>query len=171
MAEPVTWAVIIASASTVVGSGVGAYSSYQQGKAADAQGKSEAAWQKYNADVNMQEARVREQRAAVEASDARKQAQRQLAGQRTALSAAGIALTGSPLQVMEESAANLERSILEVSRQGATEAQALRSQAGINLFQAESAKLKGRNARNAYMLQGVSDIAGGVGGVAKNWPT
>jgi hypothetical protein len=157
---------VVMAIASVVGGGAGAYSSYQQSKAADAQGKSEAAWQKYNADVNMQEARVREQRAAVEAADARKQSQRALASQRTALSAAGIALSGSPLQVMEESAANMERSILDISRQGATEAQALRSQAGINLFQAQSAKLKGRSARNAYMLQGVGDIAGGVGGVA-----
>ncbi len=144
---------------------ISAYGSYQQGKAAKAEAKSEAAWHKYNADVNMQEARVREQRAAVEASDARKQAQRAMSSQRTAMSAAGIAMTGSPLQVMEESAANLERSILEVSRMGATEAQALRSQAGINLFQAQTAKIKGKNLQRAYYTQAAASTAKGIEGV------
>jgi hypothetical protein len=144
-----------------------AFGQYQQGKAAKAEAKTEAAWHKYNADVNMQEARVREERAAVESSDARKQSQRALASQRTALSAAGIALSGSPLQVMEESAANMERSILDISRQGATEAQALRSQAGINLFQAQTAKLKGKNLQRAYYTQAGASTVKAVGDTVK----
>lgn len=154
MAEPVTISLAIASMVASAGGAV------MQARAAKQEAKTEASWQEYNAAVAMQEAKTRDQQAGVESSDARKQAKAALASQRVAYNAAGIDFAGSPLAVMEESAANMERSILEVSRRGYTEAEQLRSQAGINLFQAQTAKLKGRNQRNAIYGNAAASIAG-----------
>lgn len=139
-----------------VGTGLSVYSQVQQGRAAQAEAETEAAWQEYNARVAEGEARLREQQAAVQTGDARRQAQQTQARQRAQIAASGLATTGTPLEVMNETAANLERSILEVSRRGAMEAQQFRSQAGINLFQAETAKLRGRNAMKAAYIDAAS---------------
>jgi len=146
-----------------VGTGVSIFGQVQQGRAARAEAETEAAWQEYNARLAEQEAKVRDQQANVQTADAQKEARQLKARQRAQIAASGMAMSGSPLLVMNETAANLERSILEVSRRGAVEAQQLRSQAGMSLFQAETAKLRGRNAQKAAYI---GALGSGLSGAA-----
>ena len=162
MADPITWVVMLGVASA----GMQAKSQYDQGKAAKAQGESEQAWANYNAEVAQHEANQKDLANSEEGRRARSQAQRIQATQRAKYAASGLALEGTPLLVMEETAMNLEKDILELSLQGELESGKLRSQAGISLLQGQAAKQRGNNLANAYNMQAGASLLSGAAGVA-----
>ena len=104
---------------------------------------------KVNAQVLEDQARVQKQAAALEADTLRRQAEAVKSRQRAAYAASGVTLEGSPLQVLEDTAAEAELDALAIRWSGSVaEAQSRR--------QAAEARLAGR------MAAGADPIAFGV---------
>lgn len=122
---------------------------YEAGKAAEAQAKSEAAWREYNAQLAEREARETQVAAAYEESKLRKGGERLKARQKVLYAKAGVTPEGSPLEVMEQTAAELEMDALMIRRGGQLGYQRYTAAAGLERMMGKSALLRGRAARRA----------------------
>ena len=141
---------IIAAAAAVVGTGVAVHSSRQQAKAA-----------KHTAEYS---AKVLENAAAAKADERREMTRRERirnrrkqATQRTMIAKAGVAETGSPLELMAETAGELELGILDINREMEAKKSRLLSKAGITRFEGASLA-RGKN---------LEAIGSGIGGIGK----
>ncbi len=139
---------------------------YEAGKAAEAQAKSEAAWQDYNAKLAEREAIETQTAAAFEERKHRKAGERLKARQRVLFGKAGIQPTGSALEVLEGTASELEIDALMIRRSGTVGARRLTAEAQLSRMAGRSALLRGRSARRAGMfgmvgtgLSGGSELA------------
>lgn len=138
-------AIFTAVALTVVAGGFSAYSSYQQGKKAQA-------WNNYNAQLEEQNAATAARDAAIAANQTRRQNARVLARQRAAFAANGVVGdTGSPLLTQAEQAGYLEMGALETERQGTIEAGKHRQQAVLD-------RMSGKIARQSGDMQAAGTI-------------
>lgn len=142
----------IAAAAAVASAVVGAVSAVQQGKAAKAAAN-------YNATLQEQQADLSRQTAAVEEQRQRLRAQRVMSAARASMGAAGVDLEGSPLMLMEESAADAEFDALAIRHAGETQAWRARAQAGLDRFEGKVASRRGYMAAGASILNGISSAA------------
>lgn len=150
--DPVSWAVIGVGAS-LLGTGVSAYSSYQQGKSAQSLNN-------YNAALDEQNAVVAQRDAAIIANQQRTQNARIQAKQRAAFAANGVVGdTGSPLLVEAATAGNLEMGALETQRQGNIRAGQYRQQAELDRMSGKAARTAGNLNTAATLLQGAGSAA------------
>lgn len=133
----------------VIGLGMQMGGQRQAGKAAEVQGVSEAALRKYNAQLAEREAREAQEAAAYEETRFRKGGERLKATQRTRYAKAGVTFEGTPSDVMEETASELERDALMIRRGGQVGAQRLTAEAALQRFAGKSALLRGTAARRA----------------------
>lgn len=148
----VATAAIIALGGT--GIGLQLKGAQQAGKAAEAQAKSENAWQEYNAKIADREAKQAQETAGFEERKQRKAGERLKARRRTQAGKAGILLEGSFEDVSEEVATELEIDALMIRRGGEVGAQALSSQAQLSRLKGRSAILRGRAKRRAAGIGG-----------------
>lgn len=151
MADPVTWAVVGATAAAA-GSGMQAYGSYQQGK-------SEEALNKYNAEVSRRQATAAELQASAEAKRQQRATKAEQARQRVLLAKSGITTEGTPLMLLEQSAANAEMDRQMILREGNIQADQFRSQATMDRMRAKAAKRAGTMGAASSLLSGGGQVA------------
>ena len=133
----------------LVGVGVAAYGQYQQQKQAEGQAKqaqaqaeAQAAWNLYNSKVAQRQAEAEERAAAFESKQQKRRAEALLAKQRALIGASGVEMTGSPLLVAEDTAAQLAKEATNIRLTGQRRAQAYRSQSILDVSKASAAKSK-----------------------------
>ena len=138
-------------ASMAVATAVTAYGQYQAGKA------QEAAYE-YNAKVQEQNAKVAQDKAAYEAERQAQRIRRLNATQRAAYAASGVQLSGTALDLMEDSTTQGEMDRLAILYGGDVEAANMRSEATLSRFQGKSAAAAGTSAAFGTLLGGASRI-------------
>lgn len=165
------WATAIAA----IGTGMQAYGSYAQGKAADAESGAQARMAQYNAAVAERDARAREDKTKFDQLRQRRQGRRIMGALRAKLGAAGAVMSeGAPLAVLSDQAFELELENALIGIEGRTEAERYRSQAAFDQAQAGIYKAKGKAARTAgtigagtSLLQGFARM--GEEGMLGDW--
>lgn len=157
MAIATTTLLIAGLVASAVGTGVSAYSSIQQGKAADRLAQ-------FNANSANQAAADKARDGRILANNQREQNQRLQARQRALYAKAGVVdTTGSPLMVQVAQAGQLEMSALEIEATSSTEAARLQQQAQLDRMQGKAAKSAGYLNAGATILQGVGNAASSYG--------
>lgn len=136
----------VAAASTV------AYSQYQQGQ-------QQKAWHQYNAKVADREAKAEREASRFEAKQQKRQARMLLSKQRAMVGASGVEAEGSPLLVMEDTAAQLAIEGAQIRTQGARKVGRYRTQAILDRMQGRSAAKAGRLRAGASLLSGASEAS------------
>lgn len=144
---------------------VTAVSQIRQGRAAEAQGKAQAAIAARNAQLAERQAEQERVAAAAEALRLEREGKRLTGRQRALFAKSGVALRGSPLSVIVETAQDLEADRLTILREGAVRAGTREAQAGIFRAQGASAKARGRAAKRASILTAVGTGLSTVGSV------
>lgn len=152
-------AIILATAAAATAGGV---SAYQQGQAADAQAKSQQAWAEYNAQIEENNAKTAEATSRYEQRQKRKEDAMLRGSQRVAYAKSGLSLSeGTPLEVMENTAAEQELDILMLKRNADIQAAGHRSAAGGYRMQGDMARRQGKAAKTAsYWNMGSSILSG-----------
>jgi len=143
---------IIAIASTVVGTGVSGYASYEAGKATDR-------LHKFNAEQREIEALTSERDGRVLANAQRAANAKVLSRQRALYAKSGVVLEGTPLLVQAQTAGDLEKEALDIERVNNLDAR--RHSAG-----ATQDLMSGKAARRAGNIGAVGGILQGVGSAA-----
>jgi hypothetical protein len=158
--------VIAAVALGGTGLGLQLKGQHEAGKAAEAQAKSEAAWQEYNAKLAEREAVEAQEAAAYEESKHRKAGERLKARQRVMLGQGGVLPELSAMDVLEETASELEMDALMIRRSGTVGAQRLTAGAQLSRMASRSALLRGRSAKRAARNQMWATGLSGAGSLA-----
>lgn len=140
-----------------VSTGVGMAGSLREGQSAQAAAN-------YNAAVQEQQAQITEAQAAEEERRQRAMARKVIGQGRANVGASGIQMEGSPLDVLEESAANAELDSLTIRNQGQLKAWAYRAGANMERFKGESAMDAANFKATAYLLKGISSGVASSGG-------
>jgi cell wall-associated NlpC family hydrolase len=138
----VAWAAVAAAA-------VSAVAAVQQGQATSKMAK-------YNAQVMENQAVAERQKAALEEQRHRARTTKLLSTQRALIAKSGLDLEGSPLLVMEDTAAQSELDSLLIRYNGEMGANRAQSQAGLDRMRASSASTGGYLSAGASLLNGVS---------------
>lgn len=133
------------------------------------QGQQASRAAKYNARVAENNAIAARQTAEFEEARQRQRASRVLASQRAALGASGVALEGSPLLAMADSAEQAELDALAIRYSGSVEEARHKSQAAADRLQASAARRAGYFGAATSLLRGMTSMAsmgagGGAGG-------
>jgi len=128
-----------------------------------AQGKSQNAWNQYNASVAERDAEAARQSAAYEAGLKRKEGERILGRQRALFGKAGVTFEGSPLLLMEETAANIEMDALMIERTGKLTGQRYESEATLSRMKGKSAQTTGYYGAYTTLMTGASQAIGVYG--------
>lgn len=154
MAVATSTALAIASVTATVASvGISVYGAQQQKKTAKRTAE-------FNAKVAENEAIRVDQETRESIRRQRTENKRLKARQRAKIASSGVLETGTPLEVMGETAANLELGLLDQARAGKTRQSQLISQAGLiragGRAQADAANIQA----GATLLNGASSIAG-----------
>jgi len=167
----------IAVVLALTGAGVSAYSSYQQGKSASAQAKTEAAWHDYNAKVAKREAEAERKAADFESIQHTRKTKQILARHRALVGKSGVTMEGSPLLLAEDTAAQLAIEGANIRTTGERRIGAWKSRSILDTAKAYAARssAKGLKKAGAYkagasILQGgamAAYMGGGIGGKAK----
>jgi hypothetical protein len=108
-----------------------------------AEGEARAAAAEYNAKSAEQNAKLSVAQAREEERRLRVMSRKQLGDMRANYAASGVQMEGSPLDVLEESAATAELDALTVRHGGQVKAAQARSEASLQRFQGEYAKAAG----------------------------
>ena len=143
-------------AAVAVSTAVTAYGQYQQGKA------QQQAYE-YNAKVNEQNAKIAQDKAAYEADKQAQRMRRLNATQRPAYAASGVNLSGTALDLMEDSTTQGEMDRLAILYGGDVQAIQSRNEAELNRFQGKQAASAGTSAAFGTLLGGASTL--GMAGV------
>lgn len=130
----------------------GAVSSIQQGRAARAA-------HEFNVQLAERDAETARRAAAADEVEARRQAAKRVGSQRAALAASGVDLTGTPLDLLAETAEDDELNALRVRFGGETQAQGFQGRAA-------SERFSGRQAMRAGVIGAVGQGLTGAGNVA-----
>lgn len=142
----------IATVATVVGTGISAYGTYESMQ-------QQADMTDYNAALADAEAKQVQAETREKATRARRENDRFKSKQRAAFAKSGITSTGTPLEVMSQTAADLELGVLDLAYQGETKRRALLNKASINKYQAGSLKDAAPIATAGVLLGGATSIA------------
>lgn len=143
-------------AAAVAGAGMSMMSSMQQGAAAQKQAAYNAALAERQADATRQAAAIEEQRQRDRTSSL-------LSTQRAAIGASGIDLEGSPLTVMEDTAAGAELDALMIRHSGSMAELKARAQAAADRQAGANALTQGYYGAGAGLLSGVTALGRGYG--------
>ncbi len=168
-AEPILFGLTgpqLITGAAIVGTGVAAYGQYQQGKTAQQQAKSQAAWNAYNAKVAQREAEVERAATRFDVQQQKKRAKALLSRQRAIIGASGVEMVGSPLLVAEDTAAELAKDEINLRLKGQRRAMGFEAQSILDISKAGAAKQRaagfGRAAvtgAGASILQGTATTA------------
>lgn len=143
---------ILALSLAGLGTAVSVYGQVQQAQTAKAMGK-------YNAKLAENQARQTEMDAAENIRRKRKENKRLIATQRSRYAKAGVLEEGTPLELLAETAGNLEMETLDYARQQRQAAAGLRAQGAADLA------MGANQARAAYIGAG-SSLLSGAGNMA-----
>lgn len=140
---------------SLAGTGISAYAAYASGKS-----QKEAA--KYNADVADAQAHDALQRGADDAADVKERARRVGSSQVEAFSRSGVlATTGTPLELLTETAGMGERDALKTMNNAKREAWGYKSQAELDRYQGKAAGRGGiLNAGGTFLTGATSTYYG-----------
>lgn len=145
-----TFLTLAGSASSLVGTGISAYGSYQAGK----QQKAAA---DYNAKMNEMEA-DRALDVGIENTKRKRQDnQRRLASYRASFASSGVSSSGSYTDFMSDSASQLEMQALDVFNQAQNQAASFRNQAASQRYSGAAAKSAGAIGAAGTLIGGVAD--------------
>lgn len=147
MCEPVTTALVIMAASTVVGVGGALYAGEQQRKAAS-----------YSADVAEQSARAAQEKAAYDEEMHRERIRKTLSTIRSLYGRSGVDMTGTPLLALEETAAQGEMDALAIRYGGDVAAAQKRSEAALYKMQGKAAQTSSYFQAGSTLLQGAGSM-------------
>lgn len=156
----------IAVGGIVAGAAVGTYGIIQQGRAADAQSKSEQDILNYNAAQKMKEAEDIRKSASEEAERFAEEGRRLRGSQRVAISRAGVLTEGTPALLLEETAQNLEADRLAILEQGFLRGEYAESEAFGQRFAGKSARARGKNIKTGSFLSAGGTLLTGIGSAA-----
>lgn len=144
----VSVAAIASLATSVISTGVAVYSSMEQSKAAERTAK-------YNERVAQNEAKIRRDTALENIRRKRKENQRYLSSQMARMSKAGIAMEGTPIAVLGETAGVLELELFDIMRD---------AQIGVqrSLSAGQQARFAGQQASRAAKTQAGASLLSGA---------
>ncbi len=131
----------------LISAAVGALGAVQEARAS-------AAASEFNAKVADNNAIIAEQNAAAEERRHRRAADREAAGMRARIGAAGVTLEGSPLELLEDQALEAELDALNIRYGGRLQATNYRSQAQLDRSRARSARTQGFISAGTSLLEG-----------------
>lgn len=137
----------------LIGTAVSTIGAIQQGNAA-------AAAAKFNAKLAKRDAQIAQQNAALEAEQIEERNRRIQGTARANIAASGITVQGSPLDVLEESAAQGEQDRLNALIFGQNNAQA-------SFLDAQREKMAAKNARRTGFFNAAGTVASGIGSVLR----
>lgn len=174
---------IIAPYALLAGTGISAISGVVQGATQAEAGRAQAeAYRsqgeasRYNAAVARQQAQAIQQAATYEEQKQREKGQRLLGTQQALYGKAGVTMEGTPLEVMSQTAADIEKEILgtrynfDVQRWRAlSEADQYEYMAGRQDYLSKMAKKSAGYASTAGWLKGGTSLLTGLGMVGKGW--
>lgn len=122
------------------------------------QGRSQAAIHGYNANVSRQPAAAVQRQTDYAVQQNRAQADRLAGRQRVLIAKSGVDLDGSPLQVMEDTASQVQRDALAIRYAGDVRSAQAESQAALDGMQADSSLTAGYMGAGASVLSGASQL-------------
>ena len=156
--------ITVAVSLAIAGGSVAAYGQYQAGKQqaaqAEAQAKSQSAWNMYNAKVADREAQNEERAAKFEVAKQKKLGKRLLASQRSLIGASGVTQEGSPLLFAEDTAVELAREEQNKRLTGERRVAKYKSQSILDVSKAQNALSMGSFAAKGYRKAGLYGAAG-----------
>ena len=152
----------LAANAAVAAVSMAAYSQYQQGKTAQAQAKSQAAWNMYNSKVAQREAEAERAATAFDVQQHKKGAKALLARQRALIGASGVEMVGSPLLVAEDTAAELAKEQTNIQLRGGRRAMGFESQSILDVSKASAAKQRAAGFGRAAVMGAGSTILQGA---------
>ncbi len=154
----------IAVVAIAAGAGVQAYGQYQQGKAAEAQGKAEQQILEHNAKLKEREADAERKRARVAAEQFELEGEALLGTQQVGFAKGGVLTTeGTPALVLEETAQALNIDRMRILEEGFLAGSFRESEAEGLRFQGRAAKARGKNIKRAQTLAAGGTILTGIG--------
>lgn len=152
---------------TVASSAMGAMGAIQQGKAAQAQANFDAQMAERNAKISQNQALAEGQATAQRESKQRREARAFMGKQAAAFGSTGTAMSGSALQLTEESATAAELDALNIRYEGTLKQQGLLADAVTQQYQAKGMRVAGENAKKASYLSAGSQLLSGATSYAK----
>jgi hypothetical protein len=123
------------------------------------EGYANASAAEYNANLAEQSAEVELARGIEIERRVRVQGRKALGDMRANYSASGVTMEGSPLEVLEESAANAELDALNVKYESESKAAMLRNEAGLERYKAKQYRRGAKIGAAAGLLGTAGDIA------------
>ena len=148
----------------IAGAGVQAYGQYQQGKAAEAQGKVEQQILEQNAQLKEREAQAERERAQAESIRFGKEGEALQATQRVGFAKGGVlASQDTPALLLEQTAMELEADRLSILEEGYLRGGFRESEARGLRFQGSAAKARGKNIKTASTFQAAGSLLTGFG--------
>lgn len=124
-----------------------------------AQASNQAKMARYNAQVAEQNAVAAQRQAEADAARQDRQIQRQVAKRRTAVSAGGVSLEGSPLDLMEDLAMEGQLDVLGIRRRGLADARQFSIASSRSRFEARTALQDGLLGAGRQIASGTANAA------------
>lgn len=167
--DPVT-ATVISIGATALSTGVGVFSSIQQGKAAQAQANYQAKVAKQNQDLAEQQASAERMAAYEEAQATRRRAAQVIGSQRASAGASGAVVDfGSNLDLQADTAGQAEIDAINAYNKGIDSAYNSQINAWNYGQQAAAYEASGQAAKNAGYLNAASTALGGIADMGSTW--
>jgi hypothetical protein len=132
------------------------------------QASNQAKMARYNAQVAEQNAAAAQRQAEADAARQERQVQRQLAKRRTAVSAGGVSLEGSPLDLMEDLAMEGQLDVLGIRQRGLSDARQFSISASRSQFEARTAMQEGLLGAGRQVTSGLADMGGRYDQIVKS---
>ena len=124
------------------------------------QASNQAKMARYNAQVAEQNAMAAQRQAEADAERQQRQIDRQLAKRRTAVSAGGVSMEGSPLDLLEDLAMEGQLDVLGIRQRGLSEARQFSIAASRSRSESRAAMQEGLLGAGRQVTSGVASIAG-----------
>lgn len=175
MAEPVEWVAIVSMIAMAVGSGVNAYSTYQQGKAQEAAGERQAQELERQAKIADEQAEIAQLQGEREVEKRSRALAAEIGSIRANYAGNGLLVDageGDTIGKIEKSAAIEgfgDIATLEANKK--MNVWGFQEQANSLRFNANEARIGGKNARRAGNLSAVGTALGGIGQVGASGAT
>jgi hypothetical protein len=148
----------------IAGAVIGAYGTYQQGRAQEAMFESQADANEYNAIVNEQNATLIAQQAGAK-EDAQRRKNRAIIAEMRATGAQNTGLTGTTVGVIDQSAGEAELDALNIRYGGMLESRRHLQQAELQRFEAKANRVAGKAAKRNATISSAASILSSFGGM------
>lgn len=146
----------------VIGTSVQAYGQYQSNKNAQGQAKAQSAWNLYNSKLAQREADAESAANLFESKQQKKAADRLKARGRAIRGASSVEAEGSPLLVMEDTAAELAKEQQQTRISGSRRVSAFESQSILDISKASVAKSRAAGFGRAAITQAGGTLLSGA---------